>query len=93
MNTKTALHFGLIVVIIIVTSSILSIGTSMMTYAQDTSTIPETGYSQENVTGTQNITGITCNEEADDKDDVEEGPGEDDDEPGDIDVNDKEDAC
>jgi len=91
MNTKTALRFGLIVVIITATASILSIGTSMMTYAQETSTTPETVYAQENVTGTQNITGITPNEEADDKDDVEEGPGEDDDEPGDIDVNDTED--
>jgi hypothetical protein len=43
------------------------------------------------VTGTQNTTGITSNEE-DDKNDVEEGPGEDADEPGDIDgPNDKED--
>jgi len=85
MNTKSALGFGLIAVIITATASILSIGTSMMTYAQ------ETAYSQENVTGTQNITGITSNEEADDKGEIEEGPGEDDDEPGDTDVNDKED--
>jgi len=94
MNTKTALRFGLIVVIITATASILSIGTSMMTYAQETSTTPETVYAQENVTGTQNITGITCNE-ADEKGEIEEGPGEDDDEPGDVDVNDKEeeDAC
>ena len=94
MNTKSALGFGLIAVLITATASILSIGTSMMTYAQ------EIAYSQENVTGTQNITGtqnmtgITCNEEADDKGEIEEGPGEDDDEPGDIDVNDEEeDAC
>lgn len=88
MSTKSALGFGLIAVIITATASILSIGTSMMTYAQ------ETASSQENVTGTQNITGITCNEEADDKGEIEEGPGEDDDEPGDIDVNDEEeDAC
>jgi len=94
MNTKSALGFGLIAVIITVTASILSIGTGMMTFAQETSTIPETAYAQENVTGTQNITGITCNE-ADDKGEIEEGPGEDDDEPGDVDVNDKEeeDAC
>jgi hypothetical protein len=88
MNTKSALGFGFIAIIITATASILSIGTSMMTYAQ------ETASSQENVTGTQNITGITCNEEADDKGEIEEGPGEDDDEPGDIDVNDEEeDAC
>ena len=88
MNTKSALGFGLIAVIMTATASILSIGTSMMTYAQ------ETASSQENVTGTQNITGITCNEEADDEDEIEEGPGEDDDEPGDIDLNDEEeDAC
>jgi len=87
MNTKSALGFGLIAIIITATASILSISTSMMTYAQ------ETAPSQENVTGTQNITGITCNEEADDKGEIEEGPGEDDDEPGDIDVNDEEDAC
>jgi hypothetical protein len=88
MSTKSALGFGLIAVIITATASILSNGTSMMTYAQ------ETAKSQENVTGTQNITGITCNEEADDKGEIEEGPGEDDDEPGDIDVNDEEeDAC
>lgn len=87
MNTKSALGFGLIAIIITATASILSISTSMMTYAQQTAS------SQENVTGTQNITGITCNEEADDKSEIEEGPGEDDDEPGDIDVNDEEDAC
>jgi len=88
MSTKSALGFGLIAVIITATASILSNGTSMMTYAQ------ETAKSQENVTRTQNITGITCNEEADDKGEIEEGPGEDDDEPGDIDVNDEEeDAC
>ena len=87
MNTKSALGFGLIAVIMTATASILSIGTSLMTYAQ------ETGSSQENVTGTQNITGITCNEE-DDKGEIEEGAGEDDDEPGDVDVNDEEeDAC
>lgn len=88
MNTKLALGFGLIAVIITATASILSIGTtSMMTYAQ------ETANSQENVTGTHNITGITCNEEADDKGEIEEGPGEDEDEPGDIDANDEEDSC
>ena len=88
MSTKSALDFGLIAVIITATASILSNGTSMMTYAQ------ETAKSQENVTGTHNITGITCNEKADDKGEIEEGPGEDDDEPGDIDVNDEEeDAC
>jgi hypothetical protein len=87
MNTKSALGFAFIAVIITATASILSIGTIMMIYAQ------ETASSQENVTGTQNITGITCNEEADDKGENEEGPDEDDDEPGDIDVNDEEDAC
>ena len=94
MNTKTASVLGLLAVIITATASILSIGTSMMTYAQETSTTPETVSAQENVTGTQNITGITCNE-TDDKGEIEEGPGEDDDEPGDVDVNDKEeeDAC
>jgi len=91
MNTKTASVFGPIVVILIAAASILPIGTNIMTYAQETLTTPETVYSQENVTGTQNITGITSNEEADDKGEIEEGPGEDDDEPGDIDVNDKED--
>lgn len=95
MNTKLVLGFGLIAVIITATASILSIGTSIMTYAQETSTTPETVNAQENVTGTQNTTGITCNE-ADDKGEIEDGPGEDDDEPGDIDVNDdeeEEDAC
>ena len=88
MITKSALGFGFIAIIITATASILSIGTSMMTYAQ------ETASPQENVTGTQNITGITCNEEADDKGEIEEGAGEDDDEPGDVDVNDEEeDAC
>jgi hypothetical protein len=87
MNTKLALGFGLIAVFITATASIPSIGTSMMIYAQEATN------SQENVTGTHNITGITCNEEADDKGDIEEGPGEDDDESGDIDVNDEEDSC
>jgi len=40
-----------------------------MTYAQETTIRP--AYSQENVTGTQNTTGITSNE-ADDKNDVED---------------------
>jgi hypothetical protein len=87
MNTKSALGIGLIGVIITATASILSIGTiMMMTYAQDTAS------SQGNVTGTQNMTGITCNE-ADDKGENETGSDEDDDEPGDIDVNDQEDTC
>jgi hypothetical protein len=38
------------------------------------------------------MTGITCNE-ADDKGENETGSDEDDDEPGDIDVNDQEDTC
>ena len=84
MNTKSALGFGLIAVIMTASASILSIGTSMITYAQDIVS------SQENVTGTQNITGITCNQEADDKGEIEEGAGEDDDELGDVDVNDEE---
>jgi hypothetical protein len=92
MTTISALGFDLIVVTITgAATSILSIGSNMMTYAQDTSTTPETVFSQGNVTGTQNTTAITSTEEADDEDDVEEGPGEDDDEPGDIDLNDKED--
>jgi hypothetical protein len=87
MNTKSALGFSLIVVIITATASILSIGTIiMMTYAQ------ETASSQENVTGTQNITGITCND-VNDKGENEEVVDEHDNEPGDIDVNDQEDTC
>jgi len=87
MSRKSSLSFGLIVSVL--TATALSIGT-MMTYAQETTIQP--AYSQENVTGTQNTTGITSNEEEDDKNDVEEGPGEDADEPGDIDgPNDKED--
>jgi len=86
MSRKSSLSFGLIVSVLTAT---LSIGTTLMTYAQETTIQP--AYSQENVTGTQNTTGITSNEE-DDKNDVEEGPGEDADEPGDIDgPNDKED--
>jgi len=91
MTTKSAIGLGLIVMTITAATSILSIGSNMMTYAQDTSTAPEAVSSQENVTGAQNTTTITSAEQADDKDDVEEGPGEDDDEPGDIDLNDKED--
>jgi hypothetical protein len=91
MTTKSAIGLGLIVMTITAATSILSIGSNMMIYAQDTSTTPETVSSQENVTGAQNTTTITSTEQADDKDDVEEGPGEDDDEPGDIDLNDKED--
>jgi hypothetical protein len=87
MSRKSSLSFGLIVSVLAATG--LSIGTTLMTYAQETTIQP--AYSQENVTGTQNTTGITSNEE-DDKNDVEEGPGEDADEPGDIDgPNDKED--
>lgn len=88
MSRKSSLSFGLIVSVLAATA--LSIGTTLMTYAQETTIQP--AYSQENVTGTQNTTGITSNEEEDDKNDVEEGPGEDADEPGDIDgPNDKED--
>jgi hypothetical protein len=87
MSRKSSLSFGLIVSVLAATG--LSIGNTLMTYAQETTIQPT--YSQENVTGTQNTTGITSNEE-DDKNDVEEGPGEDADEPGDIDgPNDKED--
>lgn len=85
MNTKSSWGFGLIAVIITTTVSILSIGTNMMTHALGTS-------SQENMTGTQNVTGITCNE-ADDEGEKGEVPGDDDNEPGDIDVNDVEDSC
>ena len=87
MNTKSTLFFGLIAVIITATASILSIGTIMTVIHGQ-----ETASSQENVTGTQNITGITCNEGVDDKGENEEGP-DDDNEPGDIDVNDEEEAC
>jgi hypothetical protein len=88
MSRKSSLSFGLIVSVL--TATALSIGTTLMAYAQETTIKP--AYSQENVTGTQNTTGITSNEEEDDKNDVEEGPGEDADEPGDIDgPNDKED--
>ncbi|MGI0032909.1 MAG: hypothetical protein ACRD97_06535 [Nitrososphaeraceae archaeon] len=88
MSRKSSLSFGLIVSVL--TATALSIGTTLMAYAQETTI--QTAYSQENVTGTQNTTGITSNEEEDDKNDVEEGPGEDADEPGDIDgPNDKED--
>jgi hypothetical protein len=87
MSRNSSLSFGLIVSVLAATG--LSIGTTLMTYAQETTIQPT--YSQENVTGTQNTTGITSNEE-DDKNDVEEGPGEDADEPGDIGgPNDKED--
>ena len=87
MTTKSAIGLGFLVM----TITAATVGSNMMTYAQDASTTPETVSSQENVTGAQNTTTITSTEQADDKDDVEEGPGEDDDEPGDIDLNDKED--
>ena len=85
MNAKSALGFSIVAIVISATTSILSIGTILMTYAE------ETASSQENVTGTQNTTGISCN--GDDKGEIGEVPGEDDNDPGDIDVNDAEDSC
>jgi len=41
MTTKSAIGLGLIVMTITAATSILSIGSNMMTYAQDTSTAPE----------------------------------------------------
>ncbi len=82
MNTRTSLGF---VLVVIMAATALSVSTTLMAYAQSTIS-PQ-------VDGGNNSTAIMNATASDEKNDtgVEEGPGEDADEPGDTDVNDAED--
>jgi hypothetical protein len=83
MNTRTSLSF---IIVVIMAATALSVSTTLMVYAQ--STISPEVDGGNNSTATMNATAAF-----DEKNDtgVEEGPGEDADEPGDTDVNDAED--
>ncbi len=84
MNPKLALTF--VIAVVMVAATALSVSTAFRAYAQST-TMPQVD-SGNNSTASLNATAL------DEKNDTgtEEGPGEDADEPGDIDVNDAEDV-
>jgi len=78
-------------VLILASVVVMSIGISMKAYAQNTTQTMDTTAGQ--TTNMTNITGLASttgdNDDADEGE--EEGPVEDEDEPGDVDTNDKED--
>jgi len=85
MNTRTSLGF---IIVVIMAATALSVSTTLMVYAQ--STISPEVDGGNNSTATMNATASAAFDEKNDTG-VEEGPGEDADEPGDTDVNDAED--
>lgn len=82
------------VVLVLATLVVMSVGISMNAYAQNTTQTADMAGSQATSNMT-NITGLGSNigvdDDADEGEEYEEGPGEDKDEPGDIDTNDEED--
>ena len=94
MQTKKS--FGVIaIVLMLATVAVMSFAVSMDTYAQNTTQTSELADNQSTATTNMtNSTGLASGIIDDDDDDdtyEEEGPGEDEDEPGDIDENDEED--
>jgi hypothetical protein len=85
----TKFMFGVTTVLLLVSVSILSIESNERGYGQSTNTTEQLGGQMTNMT---NATGMSSGTgENDDKGGVEEGPGEDQDEPGDVDKGDNED--
>lgn len=83
--------FIVVAVLMLASLAVMSIGISMKAYAQNTTQTADTAAGQ--TTNMTNMTGLASGPvENDDVDEgEEEGPGEDEDEPGDVDTNDKED--
>lgn len=78
------------VILMLTSVAVMSIGVSMKAYAQNATQTADTTTGQ--TTNMTNTTGVSSGAgESDDRGEVEEGPGEDQDEPGDVDTNDKED--
>ena len=88
---QTKYSFLVAAVLILASLTVVSIGISMKAYAQNTTQTADTAAGQ--TTNMTNMTGLAAgpieNDDADEGE--EEGPGEDEDEPGDVDTNDKED--
>lgn len=87
MHTKYV--FGAMAVLMLVSVSIMSIENNGKAYGQNATgaeTLSGQMTNMTNATGMSSVTG-----ENDDRGEVEEGPGEDQDEPGDVDTGDKED--
>lgn len=81
--------FGASTALLLVLVSILSIESNERAYGQSANTTEQLGGQVTNMT---NATGVSSGTgEYDDKGEVEEGPGEDQDEPGDVDKSDNED--
>ena len=74
-------------VLMLASVAVMSVGISMKAYAQNATQATDTAAAQ-----TANMTGLASGPgENDDKGDAEEGPGEDQDEAGDVDTGDQED--
>lgn len=87
MQTKYPLH--VMAILILASVAVISIGITMKAYAQNATTANTAASPTTNMT---NMTGLASGVgENDDTGGAEEGPGEDKDEPGDVDANDKED--
>jgi hypothetical protein len=88
---QTKYSFTAMAVILLVSVAMMSIGISMQAYAQNITQPADTAAGQ--ATNMTNMTGLaSSNGENDDVGEgEEEGPVEDEDEPGDVDTNDKED--
>lgn len=87
MHTKYM--FGASTALLLVLVSILSIESNERAYGQSANTTEQL---EGQVTNMTNATGVSSGTgEYDDKGEVEEGPGEDQDEPGDVDKSDNED--
>lgn len=88
---QTKYSFRVMVVLMLASVAVMSIGISMKAYAQNTTQTADTAAGQ--ASNMTNMTGLASgtveNDDADEGE--EEGPGEDEDEPGDVDANDKED--
>ena len=79
------------VILMLASVAIMSIGISMKAYAQNATQTADTAAGQ--TTNMTNMTGLASGtgENDDANEGEEEGQGEDEDEPGDVDTNDKED--
>jgi hypothetical protein len=87
MHTKYT--FGVITVLLLVSVLMISIGSNERVYSQSANMTEQLGGQMTNMT---NATAMSSGAgENDDRGEVEEGPGEDQDEPGDIDRGDNED--
>jgi hypothetical protein len=87
MHTKYT--FGVITVLMLVSVTVMTIENNEKAYGQNATT---TGTATGQMANLTNATGVSSGTgEDDDRGEVEEGSGEDQDEPGDVDTNDKED--